>query len=130
MASIENNDLGEKVMWGTMIILIGTMVYAMNRSSPGSRNKFYCDLQGKFDKLEFNGIILERFKDRKHHGYETIICQEKTRRTSISLFLDKSQLFNFCLVGDSISKQHGTNEVYLFRNQQKIQFETNFGCRK
>lgn len=68
---------------------------------------------------KFEGILIEKYLDKKNHNHATLKLENSSGEKSIILTRDKSELFDFVKIGDSIIKEYDNEYVKIVR-QEKI----------
>ena len=78
---------------------------------------------------EFNGIVENKFIDKKQHNYKIIILFNKSALEKIILNTDKSGFYEYIKEGDSIIKETGSYKMKVFK-KSKIDtiFILYYGC--
>ncbi len=71
-----------------------------------------------------------RSKQRKYDAYPTLDLQSKEgyQFKNTDFDFDKSNLFNFLSVGDSIKKERGSAIVRVINKEVDTTFKVDFGC--
>lgn len=96
------------------IILLTIIILVVNINLPSSKEIN----QKAFDSIKlskFHGVVVDKIMDKKNHNHATMRLENKYGEQNIILTRDKSELFNFVQVGDSISKEFGDLNVLVFR---------------
>jgi hypothetical protein len=91
-----------------------------------------CDRFNEFKDYKYDYLILNKYLDTTQHSYPTLILQDATGNKFVNqdLILDRSELFDFLTIGDSIKKQQGTVLVNIINSKTDTTFEVDFGCDK
>lgn len=64
-----------------------------------------------------DGVIVDKYLDEKNHMHKTCLIREKDDTVKFIFDFDKSGLFNFLSIGDSILKPIGDSTVIVKRNR-------------
>ena len=113
-----------KKLWRFLGIigLIATLIFFLKQPS----NNEICLQQYEKEKYNFfNGIVTNKFINKKEHNYKTLILDGKR---TIWMNWDLSGLYEFIQTNDSIIKNKGSYEVKLYRNSIEYKFSIDFGC--
>lgn len=98
------------------ILLVVILISLSNRYGNYQTKKFY-------NELSFNGIISKKYINRKQHNYPILeIVRTDKKNQEINLSTDKSGLFEYVQVKDSIIKVPGSLDVHVFRNAKDTIF--------
>jgi hypothetical protein len=78
--------------------------------------------------ISFNGVVIRKYIDKKQH-YSRIILIQSDDTIPFAVTYDKSGLFNYIYLQDSIVKEYGENMVVVYRdNERDSTFNLDFGC--
>ena len=105
-------------------IVFFTVVPSMLQDDP-------CEYENRFRKVEWNGTVTKKYKDKPNHNFETIEIENQEESKKIQnwvVFANGN--FNRIDVGDSIAKNKGEINVDLYKNGQKLELTVDYGCRK
>ena len=96
-------------------------------------NKFCGDYERKIclkkiRDLSFNGIVVEKYIDKKEHDYQRIRVQENGIVQKVNLTNDQSGLFKYLQVNDSVNKITGYLNVAVHRDSKDSIFVINKLC--
>ena len=99
------------------ILLIVAAIIVLNKDLPSSSeiNKMAFD---SIKLYKFEGEVIKKFVDKKNHNHSTLILKNKYGEQNVILTRDKSNLFDFVQIGDSISKEYGYLNVYVIRDNK------------
>lgn len=79
-----------------------------------------------FRQKEFNGIILDKYIDPNEHQNKTIILMQDNIERTIIFNLEKSGIYGFFEIGDSIIKDAGTLQIRVIRHDLDSVLEMEF----
>ena len=105
-------------------IVFFTVVPAIMQGDP-------CGYQNRFKLVEWNGTVMKKYDDKPNHNYETIEIQNHIESKTIQnwvVFANGN--FDRIEVGDSIAKNKGETNVYLYKNGQEQKLLVDYGCEK
>lgn len=78
---------------------------------------------------EYSGIVNKKYIDSLNHLNKTIVIKVTDGSFNIQTFnRDKSGLYNYVKLGDSLSKLLNTYKVDVFRKGEKETFFIDFNC--
>jgi hypothetical protein len=99
------------------------IIYNNNKESNCYRHK-------EFLPIKFNGRIIDKYLDSAEHLYPTIIIKQIDAKEfiHINLIHEKSDLFNYLQIGDTISKRKDQNIITIIRQADTIIRNIDFGC--
>ncbi len=66
---------------------------------------------------EYEGLIVDKFIDRKEHNFKKVIINENNQQRVILFDIEISGLYDFLEIGDSIIKNKGELRVRVIRNE-------------
>ena len=94
----------------SLLFVVAFFIY--NYQSPTSvrDEKFQHDL-----KLSINGFLINKYIDYENHEYKTCVIQENIDTLTVLLNFDRSGLFNYLKVGDSVFKDIGDSLIVVKR---------------
>ncbi|SFF08002.1 hypothetical protein [Sunxiuqinia elliptica] len=104
-----------------IIVIILVNIFGPNYDE--IRNQAYKSL--KFDL--YDGIIVEKYLDKDNHNYPTMKINTTKGLQVVRLPLDKSGLFEFVEIKDSIFKDYGSYNVEVYRNNEVYNFILDYG---
>jgi hypothetical protein len=83
-----------------------------------------------FKSDTYDYLVINKYIDSNEHSYSTLVLQNKAgyQFKNTELDFDKSNLFNFLSVGDSIKKKKGTAIVRVINKKVDTTFKVDFGC--
>ena len=86
-------------------------------------------MTNRVKSLYVNGLIIDKYLDEKSHLHETLIINNSEKKLMFIIPNDRSGLYSFVELGDSIFKEKESLECYIKRDSSLIRFEMNFGCK-
>ena len=105
------------------LIIVIMLVNIFGPNYDEVKNQAYKSL--KFDL--YDGIIVGKYFDKENHNYPTIKINTTKGIQVVRLPLDKSGLFEFVEIKDSISKDYGSYNVEVYRNKEVYNFILDYG---
>jgi hypothetical protein len=95
-------------------------------------NAAVCDSYESFKSDSNDYLVINKYIDSSEHSSRTLVLQNKGgyHFKYTDLDFDKSNLFNFLSVGDSIKKEKGTAVVRVINKKVDTTFKVDFGCGK
>ena len=87
-----------------------------------SIDESYCSAINKFEILEWNGKVTNKYIDKKEHNYKIVVFDyeefgKKKQKTHRSIAFNQNENYTKIEVGDSIIKKSGNKFVILKRNE-------------
>jgi len=76
---------------------------------------------------EFNSIVINKYIDKENHGYNTCLFKNKDNTIKFIFGFDRSGLFEYIEIGDSIIKPSGDSLVIVKRNEIVKEFMLDYG---
>lgn len=105
----------------SMIFVVAFFVYNYENPSTVRSNKFQQDLL-----LSIKGLLIDKFIDYKNHEYKTCKIQRGDDTLTLLMNLDRSDIFNYLEIGDSIFKKPGDSLVIVKRENNTRRFYLNY----
>ncbi|PKP11530.1 MAG: hypothetical protein CVU09_01495 [Bacteroidetes bacterium HGW-Bacteroidetes-4] len=93
------------------------------------RNNACKTLTNRVKEQNFVGVLNDKYQNKKSHLDETLIIDNNGKMLKLIVPTDKSGLYTFIEVGDSISKEKESMECYVKRDGIIKRFEIDFGCK-
>ena len=89
-----------------------------------------CNSYKDFKSYAYDYVVVNKYIDSSEHSYPTLILQDKKGNSlqNVDLIFDKSDLFDFLSIGDSIKKGTGTDIIRVLNSKIDTTFKVNFGC--
>ena len=108
-----------------LILFIVFVALTTKEDSAGVCNS-YKDL--KNDTYDY--VVINKYIDSNQHSYPTLVLQYKDgyQFKNTDFDFDKSNLFNFLSVGDSIKKEKGSAIIRVINRKVDTTFKVDFGC--
>jgi hypothetical protein len=134
-ASVSNNKtrkyfflLGLLNILSRVALIILFIVFVAGTIKEG--NAALCDSYKDFKSDTYDYLIINKYIDSNEHSYRTLVLQSKEgyQFKSTDWDFDKSNLFNYVSVGDSIKKEKGTAVVRVINRKVDTTFKVNYGC--
>jgi hypothetical protein len=97
------------VILSTVFVLV-FLIYHFKSDSTIKDSVFKQDI-----KLSFRSVLKDKYIDTENHNYKTCILLEGTDTLTLFLDFDKSGLFNYLEVGDSVFKNSGDSLIIVKR---------------
>ncbi len=79
-------------------------------------------------KLEYKGIISNKYSDATNHLLPTIIVKSMNDSISIIDFRDRSGFYEYAIIGDSVEKLHNNPDIRVCRNGEFKIFRIKYDC--
>mgnify|MGYP000862954862 CR=1 FL=1 len=104
------------IKWPKWYVILSTffvlafLIYHFRSDSTIKDNVFKKDIG-----LRFRSVIIDKYIDHENHNYKTCILLEGTDTLILFLDFDKSGLFNYLEVGDSVFKDIGDSLIIVKR---------------
>jgi hypothetical protein len=109
-----------------LLPLIFIIIYFLNLPS---RKETCLEHTIKIKNREFKGILKEKYIDKKQHFSKVLKVTSSSENDILVLTFDKSGLFDYLQINDSIIKESGSLELEIFRNDlADTGFIIDFGC--
>ena len=93
-------------------------------------NAALCDSYKDFKNDTYDYLLISKYIDSNEHSDRTLVLQNKGgyqfRYTDLDF--DKSNLFNFLSIGDSLKKEKGAVIVRVFNRKVDTTFKVDYGC--
>ena len=90
------------------------------------RNNAICEKYAVFNDMIIRGFVIDKFRDEYDHMNEKINIDGEI----IDISLDTSRFYDFIEIGDSINKESGYSNIFVFRSGEKIgSYKITFGCK-
>ena len=78
---------------------------------------------------QYSGIVVEKFVDSMNHNNKTILIRTQRGQFNKQIYnKDKSGLFEYVELADSITKKHSTYRVDVYRNSRNQTFHIDYQC--
>ena len=114
-------------IWNILFYLIIPLAAIIYLILQPSREKTSLEYSNKIKKELYQGLIVEKYIDKKQHYSKVIKIASKDTIIWV-LTYDKSGLYDYLQEGDSINKAVGSYEVTVFRkNKRDTSFILNYG---
>ena len=107
------------------IILLAAVIYMINRNLPTSMEIN----QTAFESIKltkFEGMVIDKFTDKRNHNHATLRLKNSFGEQNIILTRDKSELYDFIQVGDTVSKEYGDLIVCIKRRNELYKIELDY----
>ncbi|HET7118311.1 MAG TPA: hypothetical protein VFI29_17570 [Hanamia sp.] len=93
-------------------------------------NAAVCNSYKDLKNDTYDYLVINKYIDSNEHSYRTLILQNKGgyHFKYTDLDFDKSNLFNFLSVGDSIKKEKGSAIVSVINRKVDTTFKVDYGC--
>jgi len=111
-----------------MSIILTIITLAILLYKQPSKNELCLQAFEKIKDLQYNGIVIEKYKDFNHSTPVFIVESYNQNKVTVSDFRDISGLFNFIEIQDSIIKERHSYEVKIIRNSDERIFIIDYGC--
>jgi hypothetical protein len=85
-----------------------------------------CELYSQIVLIEFKGVISEKY--RREHDMPFIKIDDMNSKSSFNLYYDRSGLYEFVSIGDSIFKMKQSNLVYITKTNCDTVFKLDYDC--
>lgn len=87
-----------------------------------------CQLTIDFKKANYQGVLIDKYIDRENHGTKTLIIKVKDENIALILPRDTINLFEYVLIGDTITKKIDEDYIIVSRNNTRKKAKIYFGC--
>ena len=93
-------------------------------------NAALCNSYEDFKSDTYDYLVINKYIDSNQHSYPTLVLQYKDgyQFKNTDFDFDKSNLFNFLSVGDSIKKEKGAAIIRVINRKVDTTFKVDFGC--
>ena len=79
--------------------------------------------------VTYNGVVINKFIDSTQHNYPTVVIRQIDNSIyKFDLTHDKSGLYGFLLIGDTLVKRKGSYNINVSRYEMEKTFELDYGC--
>lgn len=111
-----------------VVLLILFIVFVVG--SIKEDNAALCNSYKDFKSDTYDYLVVNKYIDSNQHSYQTLVLQYKDgyQFKNTEFDFDKSNLFNFLSVGDSIKKEKGSAIVRVINKEVDTTFKVDFGC--
>lgn len=109
-----------------MIAIVCTLAYFV---SINQGSNVACYAQKYFNSLELEGVVINKFLDKENHLIKTLEVNSNSKIIRIFLTRDKSGLYEYILIGDSILKSNESLKCSIKRVDTTKEFIIDFGCQ-
>jgi len=99
------------------VVLLAVVIFLVNRNLPSSKEINQTALES-IKLTKFEGLVIDKFMDKKNHNHATLRLRNSFGEQSVILTRDKSDIFEFVQVGDSVSKEYGDLNVRIKRGNE------------
>jgi len=107
------------------VFVIIIVIIVVNRNSPSDEDVYKSAYESvKFTKYE--GKISKKFFFKNSQNYPSILVKNKLGTQKIMFIYDKSGLYEYLQVGDSIYKEYGKYDVFIIRDSVKKKFTLDY----
>lgn len=110
------------------IVLLVIIIFVVNRNLPTPKEIN----QTAFESIKltkFEGLVIDKFMDKKNHNHVTLRLRNSFGEQNIILTRDKSDVFEFVQVGDSVSKEYGGLNVRIKRGDELYEIKLDYKIR-
>ena len=107
------------------IVLLLVIIFVVNRNLPTPKEIN----QTAFESIKltkFEGLVIDKFMDKKNHNHVTLRLRNSFGEQNIILTRDKSEIFEFVQVGDSVSKEYGDLNVRIKRGDELYEIKLDY----
>jgi hypothetical protein len=111
------------ILLANIVLLVIIFVVNRNLPTPNEINKMAFE---SIKLTKFEGLVIDKFMDKKNHNHATIKLKNSFGEQNIILTRDKSEIFDFIQVGDSISKEYGDLNVYIERGSELYEIKLDY----
>lgn len=90
-----------------------------------------CDDFRFFQKTEYNGIVVRKFADPKHHERSLLELQnlKNDEKVAIVFDLDVTTFYDSVKIGDTLIKEKENDMTTILNNSGKFLYKIDFGCK-
>lgn len=107
------------------IVLLVVIIFVVNRNLP-TPNEINKTAFESIKLTKFEGLVIDKFMDKKNHNHATLKLRNSFGEQNIILTRDKSKIFDFIQVGDSVSKEYGDLNVYIERGGELYEIKLDY----
>ena len=107
------------------VVLLAAIIFLVNRNLPTSKEIN----QTAFESIKltkFEGLVIDKFMDKRNHNHATLRLKNSFGEQNIILTRDKSEIFEFVQVGDSVSKEYGDLNVRIKRGNELYEIKLDY----
>lgn len=101
----------------SVLFVVAFFIYNHENPLTVRNKKFQQDIL-----LSFNGLLIDKYIDFENHEYKTCIILENIDTLKVLLNFDRSDLFNYLHVGDSVFKIRSDSLIIVKRGNEKKHF--------
>lgn len=111
-------------------IILCLVLFIITRLSTSNAPYRACrDREEYMKDKEICGIVTKKFRDKEDHIYPKLIIKESNNKElKLNLVIDKSGLFDFIQVNDSIVKEKESLYLIVFRKGEKYEYTLEYNC--
>jgi hypothetical protein len=107
------------------IIISVNIFYKPTYNSVDEDAKGYCFFSDKMKKLLINGVVKEKFRDKKNHLFPVFKLGDKEGQV-INSVGEGSGFYDSLRVGDSLYKPSGSLEVKIYRDTSVMSWQLRY----
>lgn len=107
------------------VVLLAVIIFLVNRNLPTPKevNKMAFE---SIKLTKFEGLVIDKFMDKRNHNHATLKLRNSFGEQNIILTRDKSDIFDFVQVGDSVSKEYGDLNVLIKRGGELYEIKLDY----
>ena len=89
-----------------------------------------CNSYKDFKSSVYDYLIINKYIDSSEHSDPTLVLQDNKgyQFKNVDLIFDKTDLFDFLSIGDSIKKKKGADLIRVVNSQIDTTLKVDFGC--
>lgn len=110
-----------KTIFGILIVIVGVWFIKTREYS----DEDYLEAVKMYKRNTYKGRVLDKYMDSRYYEYITLL-EIYNIKTTISMDLEVSGLYDFIEVGDSIIKKSGEMKVRIIRQSLDTIYEMKF----
>lgn len=112
------------------LLLIKLILFLIDLEPIDPRNISICRSERLAKEEFFKGKLIDKYRDKRNHNYETIIISFKGNEYDSRIFvLDQSEAFNSLIIGDSLFKETGSLQIILKRGNEITEIDLVYDCK-
>ena len=102
------------------------VIYFWFKSLSSSDEEEYNSAINAYKSDQYNGVIINKYKDENQHNYQKVILDELGSDKVLLFNIETSGVYDFLEVGDSLMKENGSLCIRVIRNDLDTILEMSF----
>lgn len=118
------------IISSTLVVAVVYFYQKMMRNKLPNNNAVFCEHTEWSMQQSINGILVNKYKDKKNHDRKTIEVRgiDNKIKKSALFVLERGDGYVFLNIGDSIVKTNNSLELLVYRKGALGSFNLNYGC--